>query len=74
LIRHLVLPNHVECCSVPVIEWIADNLGDDVRLNILSQYRPEFEAFKVPNLTRGVTGVEMEKVFAFARERGLNLD
>jgi putative pyruvate formate lyase activating enzyme len=74
LIRHLVLPNHVECCSAPVIEWIGENLADGVRVNIMAQYRPEFEAFNMPDITRGVTSGEMEQVIALARERGLNLD
>ena len=26
LIRHLVLPNHIECCSKPILEWISKNL------------------------------------------------
>ncbi len=74
LIRHLVLPNHTKCCSAPIIEWIADNFGSGVRLNIMAQYRPEFEAHKMPDITRGVTGAEMEEVFQMARKRGLNLD
>jgi putative pyruvate formate lyase activating enzyme len=74
LIRHLVLPNHVECCSVPIIEWVAENFGDSIRVNVMAQYHPEFEAYTMPDITRGVTSTEMEKVFALARERGLNLD
>ncbi len=75
LIRHLVLPNHVECCSKPVIEWIAENLGNDVRLNIMAQYRPEFEAFKEKDIQRGVTAEEMRRAFEIADENGLwNLD
>lgn len=27
IIRHLVLPNHLECCTKPILEWIHDNLG-----------------------------------------------
>ena len=27
IIRHLVLPGHVECCSKPVLKWISENLG-----------------------------------------------
>ncbi len=23
IIRHLVLPNHVECCSKPLLKWIS---------------------------------------------------
>jgi putative pyruvate formate lyase activating enzyme len=75
LIRHLVLPNHVECCTRPILEWIAENLGNDVRINIMAQYRPEFEAGKHPDITRGVTRDEMERAFEIAKELGLwNLD
>ncbi len=74
IIRHLVLPNHVKCCTTPIITWIADNFGDSVRLNIMAQYRPEFEAYKMPDMTRGVTAAEMEKAFDMARKHGLNLD
>ena len=28
IIRHLVLPNHLECCSIPLMDWIVTNLGD----------------------------------------------
>jgi len=27
-IRHLVLPNHVECCTKPILEWIAENISE----------------------------------------------
>ncbi|MDI6654559.1 MAG: radical SAM protein [Candidatus Hydrothermarchaeota archaeon] len=75
LIRHLILPNHVECCTKSVLEWIAENLGNEVRVNIMAQYRPEFEAYKIPEIARGVTGFEMERALAIARENGLtNLD
>jgi putative pyruvate formate lyase activating enzyme len=75
LIRHLVLPNHVRCCTKPILEWIAENLGNDVRVNIMAQYRPEFEAHKAPEIARRVTAEEMEEAFNIAKEYGLtNLD
>ncbi|MEE9594551.1 MAG: radical SAM protein [Candidatus Hydrothermarchaeales archaeon] len=75
LIRHLVLPNHVECCTKQVIEWIAENMGNDARLNIMAQYHPEFEAFKEKDITRYVSGDEMKRAFEIAKENGLwNLD
>lgn len=75
LIRHLVLPNHVECCTRNVLEWIAENLGNEARVNIMAQYRPEFEAYKIPEIARGVTSAEMERALDIARENGLtNLD
>jgi putative pyruvate formate lyase activating enzyme len=75
LIRHLVLPNHVECCTRRVLEWIASNLGNDVRVNIMAQYRPEFQAYKFRGIDRPVSGIEMTRAFEIAREVGLtNLD
>jgi len=26
-IRHLVMPNHVGCCTYPVLEWIAERVS-----------------------------------------------
>jgi putative pyruvate formate lyase activating enzyme len=75
LIRHLVLPNHVECCTRRVLEWIASNLGNDVRVNIMAQYRPEFQAYKAAGIDRHVTSAEMSRAFEIAKEAGLtNLD
>lgn len=49
IIRHLVLPGHVDCCSIPVIRWIAGNLPRDrVLVNIMGQYRPEHLVAKYP--------------------------
>ncbi len=75
LIRHLVLPNHVECCTRRVLEWIAGHLGNDARVNIMGQFRPEFEAYRHAEISRRVTGEEMRAAFAIAEELGLwNLD
>jgi putative pyruvate formate lyase activating enzyme len=75
LIRHLVLPNHVECCTKLILEWIGEIFGDSVRINIMAQYHPEFQAHKIPFINRGVTSSEMTRAYEIAREAGLsNLD
>ena len=49
IIRHLVLPNHVECCTRPVLKWIAENLPKDrILVNVMEQYRPENLVLKHP--------------------------
>jgi putative pyruvate formate lyase activating enzyme len=40
VIRHLVMPNHVECCTKPVLRWIAENMPD-VPVNVMDQYHPD---------------------------------
>jgi putative pyruvate formate lyase activating enzyme len=39
-VRHLVMPNHVECCTHPVLDWIAEHMPD-VPVNVMDQYRPD---------------------------------
>ncbi len=68
LIRHLVMPNHVECCSKPILKWIKENLGENVRVNIMSQYRPEFRAYEFPEIDRKITADEYKEVVKYARE------
>lgn len=75
LIRHLVLPNHVECCTKKILEWISANLGSEVRVNIMAQYRPEFQAHKEADISRPATTSEIEKAYKIAADAGLtNLD
>jgi putative pyruvate formate lyase activating enzyme len=71
LIRVLVLPGHLECCTKPILNWIATNLGTSVRTNIMFQYRPEWRASEIPELKRRLTSEEMSRAVHLAREAGL---
>ncbi len=70
IIRHLVLPNHVECCSKPLIKWISDNLGTKVVLNIMSQYRPVYNAFEHEDISFLPSKNEIREVIAYAEGLG----
>jgi len=71
LIRVLVLPKHNECCTRPILEWIAKNLGVDVRLNLMDQYRPEWRAHEIPELRRRLTRNEFDEAVEIAKTIGL---
>ncbi len=71
IIRILVLPNHLECCAKPILEWIAKNLGTWVRVNIMDQYRPEWRAWELPELGRRLKRSEFEEVLEYAKSLGL---
>jgi len=71
IIRHLVLPGNLECCTRPVLEWIFKNLGGAVRVNIMDQYRPEARAHEYPEISRRLTASEFEKALEIANEVGL---
>lgn len=71
LIRVLVLPEHLECCTKLVLNWIAQNLGTWVRTNVMFQYRPEWRADEIPELQRRLTRSETERAIQLAKEAGL---
>jgi putative pyruvate formate lyase activating enzyme len=71
IIRVLVLPEHLECCVRPILDWVSKNLGEETRINILFQYRPEWQAFKIPGLHRRLTRAEMKQAIEHAREAKL---
>ncbi|MEM4872203.1 MAG: radical SAM protein [Thermofilaceae archaeon] len=74
IIRHLVLPNHVECCTKPVLKWISENCPRAL-VNIMDQYRPEhlvaFYPEKYREIARRPSPRELEEAYAFADELGL---
>jgi putative pyruvate formate lyase activating enzyme len=71
IVRMLVLPGHLECCTKPTIEWIAKNLGVQTRVNVMFQYRPEWHAHEVPELARKLTHNEIQRATQLARETNL---
>ena len=71
IVRILVLPNHLECCTKPIVDWIARNLGVETRVNVMFQFRPEWRAFEVPELSRKLTSDEMRRAIQFAKEANL---
>jgi putative pyruvate formate lyase activating enzyme len=72
IIRHLVLPNHVECCSLPVLEWIAENTPDAV-VNVMDQYYPTYKAFEYEEINRRISSEEYKKAYEYAKKLGLNV-
>jgi len=67
----LVLPDHLECCTEPILNWIAENLGVETRVNVMFQYRPEWRAYEIPELQRRLTRHEMDKAVKLAKKAGL---
>ena len=74
IIRHLVMPGHLECCTKPILKWIAENTPE-VLVNIMGQYRPAHrvlkERDKFSQINRNPTAKEMQTAFKYADELGL---
>ena len=72
IIRHLVLPNHIDCCTKPILEWIKENTPYAV-VNVMPQYRPEFKAFNYDDISRSLRLEEFNEAIKYARDLKLNL-
>ncbi len=68
VVRHLVLPNHVECCTFPILEWISKNLGRNCIVNVMDQYYPCFKALENEKINRRITREEYRKALDKAKE------
>ncbi len=71
-IRHLVLPNHLECCSKPILKWIARKIRKKCIVNLMDQYRPEFRASQHIDINRRLTREEFEEVIKLAKKLKIN--
>ncbi|MEM4356592.1 MAG: hypothetical protein QXR25_02185, partial [Candidatus Nitrosocaldus sp.] len=81
VIRHLIMPGHVECCTKPVLEWVADNMPEAL-INIMDQYRPENycdpyspnydPAYK--DMARFPSREEIDEAYRYAKSLSLNFE
>lgn len=69
IIRHLVLPGHLECCTRLIFEWLRDE-KPDANLNVMFQYHPCAEAVYDKTLARRLSFEERLKVAEMVREFG----
>jgi putative pyruvate formate lyase activating enzyme len=80
-IRHLVMPNHVECCTYPVLDWIAERVPA-APVNVMAQFHPDNfcdpESAKYrdryADIARRPTRVELVHSWDRARTLGLHFE
>jgi len=74
IIRHLILPNHLKCCTKPVLQWIADNCPRAL-VNVMDQWHPDYlvarHPEKYPEIARRLKGEEVREAYEVAEELGL---
>ena len=70
LIRHLVLPNHIEN-SKKVLLWIKENLPNEIYVSIMAQYFPTYKAKEDEEINRKLTFEEWNEIEDFVQEIGI---
>ena len=61
IIRHMILPNHIEN-SKHVLKWIKENMREDVYVSLMAQYFPTYKAIETNDINRKLTYEEYKEV------------
>lgn len=72
IVRHLLMPGHVECCWRQVAMWLGRNLPG-VKVNLRSGFWPAWHAPRHAELRGSVCSIETKRATEIARENDLNL-
>ncbi len=70
IIRHLVIPGHIECCTIPVLKWIEKKLPN-VKVSLMANYTPNY-ASKMKELNRFLTDDELLYINELKEQYRLN--
>jgi putative pyruvate formate lyase activating enzyme len=78
LVRHLVMPGQTDETAA-IMQWLADEISPDTYVNLMAQYRPEYEVGQIARdgrpryqeIARGPTREELADAYAAARDAGL---
>lgn len=69
IVRHLLMPGHLACCTTPVLRWLADRPG--VEVSLLTQYLAPRHARH--ELAAPLAAEDIAAAQGLARELGLRL-
>ncbi|HXF11048.1 MAG TPA: radical SAM protein [Desulfuromonadaceae bacterium] len=72
IVRHLLMPGHVDCCWRPVAEWLGDRLPG-VKVNLRSGFWPAWRAGRHAELAGTARADEVRQAERIAGENHLNL-
>lgn len=72
IVRHLLMPGHVQCCWKPIAEWLAENLGG-VKVNLRSGFWPAWHSRLHRELSGTVRAEEAARSQQIAAAYGLKL-
>lgn len=72
VVRHLVMPGHLDCCWRPVAEWLAERMPN-VRVNLRTGFWPAWQSHRHPELRGTVTAADAAEAVRHARSLGLKL-
>lgn len=70
ILRHVVMPEHLECCTQPIAEWAAEYIPG-VAFDLKFHYAPYYLASEYPEIDRRLTSDEMELAVQIVKDAGI---
>ena len=64
IIRHLVLPNHIQNTK-NILKWISENMPDDIYVSVMAQYFPTYKSKKDNLINRKLSKKEYREVLNY---------
>lgn len=61
MIRHLVLPNHLQNTK-NILKWVKQNVPEDIYINVMAQYFPTYKAKEDKKINRKLTKREYKQI------------
>ena len=61
IIRHLILPNHIQNTK-HILKWIKENMPDDIYVSVMAQYFPTYKAKEDELLNRKLSKKEYREI------------
>ena len=72
IVRHVLMPGHLDCCWKPVAQWLAAELPE-VKVNLRDGFWPAWKSSRRSELLRRTTPQESQRALEFAQDLGLIL-
>jgi putative pyruvate formate lyase activating enzyme len=72
IVRHLLLPGHLDCCFRPIVAWLRANMPD-AKFSVRDGYLPSWQADRHAELARPLARGEGERARDLAIHAGLRV-
>lgn len=72
IVRHLLMPGHLDCCWIPVARWLAEELPG-IEVSLRDGFWPGWFSSRHPELTVPGSARDHAKARSIAADLGLNL-
>jgi putative pyruvate formate lyase activating enzyme len=72
MIRHLLMPGHLDCCWKPVAQWIAREIPE-TPVSLMTGFWPGWQSHRHPEFSKLNTSTDTRRAQDFAAELGLTL-